>query len=280
MLHIMTDSTCDLTQIELDTLGVAMAPLTVHFGDASYRDSIDLSPGAFYQKLEAAKDLPTTSQVSPAVFEQLLQPVVDKGEEAIIITISSTLSATYQSACMAAMNLAPDKVQVVDSRTASGGLALLIRQAVRMRDAGTYTAQDIADTLRSMAPRIAIYATIDTLKYLYKGGRVSRGVAVVGGVLNVTPLLHVQDGEIKIAGKARSEKGAIKSLLKLYQEAKPDREQGMVFFHGDAAPRMERLITAFQQETAGQPLYRTRMGSVIGTHTGPGVVAFAFVNQE
>ncbi len=280
MIHIITDSTCDLTQAELSELNVASAPLTVHFQRESFRDGIDLGPSAFYQKLESSKELPTTSQASPAAFEQLLKPISEKGDEAVIITISSTLSATWQSACMAAMNISPDKVHVVDSRSASGGLALLIRKAVTMRDAGGHTAQQIAEILRDMAPRVVILASIDTLKYLQKGGRVSRSMAVVGGLLNVTPLLRVQDGEILNVGKARSEKSAIKSLLDLYRSCAPETENGIVLFHGDAAERMDRFMAAFEEEVSGMPLYHSRMGSVIGTHTGPGVVAIAFVDKH
>jgi DegV family protein with EDD domain len=280
MIHIITDSTCDLTQMELDKLQVATAPLTVHFADESFRDGLDITPSAFYQKLEKSKNLPTTSQATPASFEQLLKPIVEKGDEAVILTISSTLSATWQSACMAAMNTNPEKVHVVDSRTASGGLAMLVRKAAAMRDAGTHTAQQIAETIRQLGPRIVILASIDTLKYLQMGGRVSRTTAVVGGLLNVSPLLRVQDGEIITAGKARSEKSAIKFLLDLYKELEPDRDSGIVFFNGDAAPRMERFIEAFHQDISGMSLYRSRMGSVIGTHTGPGVVAIAFLSNK
>ncbi len=178
------------------------------------------------------------------------------------------------------MNTSPEKVHVVDSRTASGGLALLIRKAVAMRDEGTYTAQQIAETLRDMGPRVVIFASIDTLKYLQKGGRVSRSMAVVGGLLNVTPILKVQDGEILNVGKARSEKGAIKTMMDLYRAEAIDKEYGFVFFHGDTAERMNRFEAAFEDEVSGMSVYHSRMGSVIGTHTGPGVVAISFINKE
>ncbi|MDD2428600.1 MAG: DegV family protein [Eubacteriales bacterium] len=280
MIHIITDSTSDMTHEEAAELKIAKAPLTVHFGDTAYSDGVDITPDAFYKLLSEGKDLPTTSQAPPAAFEELLKPILAKGDEAVIVTIASALSATYQSAVIATQNAAPDKVHIVDSRTASGGLALLLRHAARMRDSAQYTAGQIADELRELGPRVVIYGAVDTLKYLWKGGRVSRGKAVMGNLLNVTPVVMVRDGAISVADKARGEKGSLKTMLRLFENSKPDLEYGVAFMHGDVPERMERYIEAFQPVLDGTAVYRARLGSVIGTHTGPGIVAMAFINRE
>ncbi len=279
MIHIITDSTSDLTHTEAAELKISIAPLTVHFGDKTYSDGVDITPDAFYKLLEQAKEMPTTSQAPPAAFEELLRPILAKGDEAVIVTIASPLSATYQSAVLAART-AQDKVHVVDSRTASGGLALLLRYAAGMRDSGEYTAKQIADKLRELAPRVVIFGAVDTLKYLWKGGRVSRGKAVMGSLLNVAPVLLVRDGAISVADKARGEKGSLKAMLRLFENSKPDLSYGVAFMHGDVPERMERYIDAFLPVLGNTSVYRARLGSVIGTHTGPGIVALGFINRE
>lgn len=277
MIHIVTDSTSDLTQQYRRDNGIAMLPLTIHFESESYRDSIDLNSKNFYNKLREAKTLPTTSQVPPGDFEDVFRPIVEKGDEAIVITIASLLSATYSSAVLAAQAVAPDKIHVIDSTSGSFGTALLIKRAIKLRDEGKMSAREIADDLQALAPRVRIYAVVDSLKYLKMGGRLSGSAAFIGTLLGIKPLIEVKQGKVNAIARIRGEKNIIKTLLEHFQNAKPDLSYGVSFGNADALEQMQNTIEAFKPALQGVDIYTSDLGAVIGTHTGPGVVGVGFI---
>ena len=170
MIRIIADSTCDLTKEEALSMNIDVVPLTINFEGEIYRDGVDLSHAEFYHKLRQAKTLPTTSQVNPGQFAEVFAPHLQSGDDLIVITLAADLSATLQSAVIAAQDFDSLHIHIVDSRSATFGEALLIRQAVKMRDEAQLSAQEIAERLRILAPRLRIYAVVDTLKYLKMGG--------------------------------------------------------------------------------------------------------------
>ncbi len=277
MIRIITDSTSDLSHKDRRQHDITMLPLTIHFGTDSYRDTIDLDSKNFYAKLREAKTLPTTSQVPPADFEDAYRPIVDAGDEIIVITISSQLSATYFSALNAAETVGADKIHVVDSCSGSFGTALLIRHAVRLRDEGRLSALEIAQQLRLLAPRVRIYAVVDSLKYLKMGGRLSGSQAFIGTLLGIKPLIEVREGKVNAIGRIRGEKNVIKTLLEHFEKAKPDLSYGVSFGNADAPALMEETIKAFTPRLGKAEIYSSDLGAVIGTHTGPGVVGVGFI---
>ena len=277
MIRIFADSTCDLTVAECQRLQITVVPLTVHFGVESFREGIDINHEEFYRRLEKADELPTTSQATSESFDHAIRPFIEQGDECIIVTIASKLSGTYQSACIVAERFAPGLVQVVDSQSGSGGTALVLRRAVELRDEGKVNAAQAAQELRALASRICVFAVVDTLRYLWKGGRVSRGQAIIGSLLNVNPIMRVFQGEIDSVGKVRGEKNGIRAIKKLILESNPDLRYGISFMTGNVMDRLERYMAAMQEEMSGVLLYRNTLGSVIGTHVGPGVIAIAFV---
>ncbi len=277
MIRIVTDSTSDLTQQYRRDNDIAMLPLTIHFESDSYRDNIDLSSKNFYSKLREAKNLPTTSQVPPGDFEDVFRPIVEKGDEVIAITISSLLSATHASAVLAAETVAPDKIHVIDSTSATFGTALLIKRAIMLRDEGRLSAREIADELRALAPRVRIYAVVDSLKNLKMGGRLSGSAAFIGTLLGIKPLIEVKQGKVNAIARIRGEKNIIKTLLKHFKNAKPDLSYGVSFGNADALEQMQNTIKAFEPFLQGVDIYTGDLGAVMGTHIGPGGVGIGFI---
>ena len=277
MIRIIIDSTSDFTPEDRKKFDLEMLPLTIHFGTDSFLDSIDLDSKSFYHKLRQAKALPTTSQVPPSDFEDAFRPHIERGDEIVVITIASLLSATYASAITAADSVAPDKIHVVDSNSGSFGTALLINRAVKLRDEGKMTASEIAQDLRQLAPRIHIYAVLDSLKYLKMGGRLTGSAALIGTLLGIKPLIEVHLGKVQSIDKIRGEKNINKTLLDYFQKAKPDLSYGITFGNSDAYDQMKELIEVFKPKLQGVDIYQSDLGAVIGTHTGPGVVGVAFI---
>ncbi len=280
MIKMIADSTCDLTPALLKEMAIETLPLTIHFGSESYRDGIDLTNEEFYSKLAQAKELPTTSQIPPGDFEDAFRPHVEAGHDVLVITLAAGLSATYESAITAAKRVSPEKIHVVDSMSGSFGHVLLLKQAVKMRDEGKLSAAEIAAELRRLAPRIRLYAVVDTLKYLKMGGRLSGGAALIGGLLGIKPLIYVQEGKVLSMAKVRGEKNVIKTLLEYFLKDNPQLQYGVTFGNSVARPLMEETIRQFKPHLGDTEIYAGDLGAVIGTHTGPGVVGVGFIMPE
>ena len=199
-VKIIVDSTADLPLCVKER--VTAVPLSVRFGDKEYLDGVTISAETFYEKLTGCEMLPTTSQPTPAAFEDAYREAIEAGDEVLCITISSKLSGTYQSATIAAEEF-PGKVFVADSRTAALASGVLAEYALQLAEEGL-GAEEILRKLMETRKKVRLYAIVDTLEYLKKGGRLSSAVAVVGGVLNIKPVICVDEaGEIKVAGTAR-----------------------------------------------------------------------------
>ena len=201
-IRIITDSAADLQPPYRPDLTVL--PMTVLFGERQYRDGVDLDHRQFYELLIESDILPTTSQLTPAQFEDAFQAAVDAGETVVCITLSSKLSGTYQSACIAAEEF-PGQVYVVDSLNATIGVAILVQRAFELVDQGM-DAPAIAKVLEEEKGQIRLVALLDTLEYLKRGGRLSSSAALVGGLLGIKPVVTVADGEVQVLGKARGSK--------------------------------------------------------------------------
>lgn len=273
---ILTDSTADLPAA--DRARVTVLPLTILFGDQAYVDGVDIDTLGFYEKLETSPVVPTTSQASPFAFEEAFREAVDRGDEVVCITCSSKLSGTYQSAVIASEEF-PGKVFLVDSRSIALGSSLLVRHALTLRDNGL-DARTIAEALLEKRHQIRLIAMLDTLEYLKKGGRISAAVAFAGGLLNVKPMVALEDGEIKMAGTARSGKQVWAQLDKLV-EAKGGVDTAMpvqVGYTGKEDTRLTQYLHSSALSWEDAP--RTTVGSVVGAHAGPGAVALAFFARD
>ncbi|MBQ5781979.1 MAG: DegV family protein [Oscillospiraceae bacterium] len=254
-----------------------VVPLTVHFGEEEYTDGVTISHRQFYTMLEQGDVVPTTSQPTPDAFAQKYKKVTDGGCEAVVITVASGLSGTYQSATIAAQDFA-GRVFVVDSGSVAIGAGILAEIALEMANQGK-TAREIVHYLEQIKGRVKILAVLDTLEYLKKGGRVSRTVAFAGGLLNIKPVAVIENGEIKMAGKARGNKlGNAVMLQQISSMGGIDCTKPFILGYTGVT---DTLLQEFVQDNADYfgdcQLHQSCVGSVVGTHAGPDAIAVAFV---
>lgn len=277
-IQFIIDSAADIIPAEAEKLGLVHLPLKIMFGDTEYSDSVDLSHHEFYEKLAASEDFPKTSQVNPDTFFQAFQKVVDNGDTAVVITLSSKLSGTYQSAMIAADDY-EGKIFVVDSLNVAIGQRILLQRGLELRDNGL-SAEEIAAQLDREKYDIRLYAQLDTLEYLKKGGRISPAVAMAGNLLSIKPIISVQEGEVAMAGKARGVKKGNSMLRELVTNA-GGINYGKPFSLAYSGLNDE-MLRKFLDDSAdffalpAEQLPQHSVGCTIGTHIGPGVVAVAF----
>ena len=281
-VKIITDTACDLTMEFLATEGIGVVPMTINFPERSYRDGFDLGREEFYRLLTSTEKLPTTAQPTPGDFLQVMQEAVVAGQEAVVITISSGMSGTYESALMAREQIdQKEQIVVFDSRTASLGQGLLVLKAQEMAAAGKGK-NEIIKELTGIRSRLFSVFTLDTLEYLQKGGRVSRVQAVMGDVLNIKPILEVnKEGRIVPREKVRGRRRATKRLLEIMAaEGRELYNQLITIGHS----RCEEEAEAFAEEL--KKLYNVKevrlgeISSTVGTHTGPGCIAVFFQGES
>lgn len=273
--RIIVDSTSDLMPSIKEY--VHIVPLTVHFGQEEYVDGVTIDHKVFYEKLVETDVHPSTSQATPIAFEKEYEKAQKAGEDAVVITLSAKLSGTYQSAMIAAQNY--DNIYVVDSGSVAIGGGILVEYALQLLNEG-FSAKEIAEKLEDVKSHIIIVALVDTLEYLKKGGRISKTVAFAGTVLNIKPVLSVVDGEIQILGKARGSKMG-NNLLVQEIEKVGGVDFSMPVLLGYTGMSDAMLLKYIEdskhlwKENIDEIRYTT-VGSVIGTHAGPGAVAVAF----
>ena len=279
-VRIIVDSTADINEQIRHRL--AVVPLTVHFGDEEFVDGVTITHKEFYEKLVETDVLPTTSQATPAAFEEVFSSVAAAGESAVVLTISSNLSGTYQSAMIAAQEY-PGQIFVVDSQSAAIGAGVLAELALQLADSGM-EAEQIAQRMEQERENVRVIAMLDTLEYLKRGGRISKAVAFAGGILSIKPVVSIQDGQIHILGKARGSKQGNNLLVAEIQKAggldfsKPV----LLGYTGLSDVLLQKYIEDSKAlwEQGARELYSTIIGSVIGTHAGPGAVAVAFFRKQ
>ncbi len=273
--RIIVDSTADLMPGFQDRVDIV--PLTVHFGEEEYIDGVTIDKKTFYEKLVECDVLPTTSQATPDAFAKVFEEVKAAGDEAVVITLSSKLSGTYQSAVIAAEEY--DNIYIVDSGSAAIGSGILVELAFRMLDEG-FSASEIAASLEQERKKLIIVALVDTLEYLKKGGRISKTVAMVGGVLNIKPVLSVVEGDINMLGKARGSKMGNNLLVQEIEKAGGvDFSRPVLLgYTGISDALLLKYIEDSRRIWEGNidEVRYSSIGSVIGTHAGPGAVAVAF----
>ncbi len=273
--RIIVDSTADLMPGYKQR--VHIVPLIVNFGTKEYIDGVTIDHKTFYEKLIESDVLPTTSQATPDAFMKEFDKAKEAGEAAVVITLASKFSGTYQSATIAAEDY--ENIYIVDSSSAAMGSGILVELAFRLLDEGK-SAKEIAATLEEEKKKIVVVALIDTLEYLKKGGRISKTVAFAGGLLNIKPVLSVIDGEINMLGKARGSKMGNNLLVE-----EIDKAGGIDFskpvllgYSGISDSLLLKYIEDSRHIWEGNldEVRYTTVGSVIGTHAGPGAVVVAF----
>lgn len=278
MIRIITDSTCDITQKEAIELGITVIPLTILFGDQEYQDGVTLTTEHFYQKLANTDILPVTSQIPPAVFEDTFSKYQNTDDTIIGIFLSSELSGTFQSAMIAKLNLEQDNIYLIDSKNVSIGTALIVREAVKMRDQG-FPAESIVNTCNDLVPRVKTVAVAQTLQYLKMGGRLSAQAAMIGSLLHITPVIEVCDGRIQLASKLRGKKATLHYFNTLISDSPADPFRTMVFGHASAPENLRLLSEELCELTVHLNTAESSIGCAVGTHLGPGAFGIAYVPE-
>ena len=276
--RIIVDSTADL--MPAFRARAHVVPLKVNFGTEEFIDGVTIDRKAFYEKLIESDVLPTTGQATPYAFATEFEKAKEAGEEAVVITLSSAFSGTNMSARIAAEDF--DNIYVVDSGTAAIGSGILTELAFRLLDAGL-SAAEIAKALDEAKQKIVVVALVDTLEYLKKGGRISKTVAFAGGVLNIKPVLSVIGGEIKMLGRARGSKMGNNLLVSEIEKAGGiDFDKPVLLgYSGISDALLIKYIEDSRHIWSGNldEVRYTAIGSIIGTHAGPGAVAVAFFKK-
>lgn len=279
-VKIIVDSTADMRPEIAQKVGIV--PLSVQFGDQTYVSGVTITPQQFYEMLVESDALPTTSQPSPYLFEEAFEKAVQEGYEVVCLTCSGKLSGTNQSANIAAGEF-EGKVHVMDSGTIAIGLGILTEYAVGLAERGL-SPEEIIRELNLKREKIRVLALLDTLEYLKKGGRISSTVALAGGLLNIKPVISLDDGEIRQLGKARGSRQGNNLLVQEIQKAGgvDFRMPVMLGYTGLSDALLQKYIqdSAALWQTHREKLPVSIVGSVVGTHAGPGAVAVAFFAAE
>lgn len=273
-IQFLIDSASDILPEEAQKMEITCIPMQVTFGEDIYQDGVSLSNEEFYTKLASCNTLPATSQINPAVYEDYFAKLTENGDQLVVITLSSRLSGTYQSALIAAEEYA-GKVFVVDSLNAAVGERLVLLRGLQLKEQGL-SAEQIAKTLDEEKQTIRLVAMIDTLEYLKKGGRISAAVAFAGAALGIKPAIQIKDGNVAMAGKARGIKQCHNLLKQLIDDAgEIDRDKPVAAVFSASDEGLQQFFADYPELTA--PGYG--LGCTIGTHIGPGAYGLAFFQK-
>jgi DegV family protein with EDD domain len=273
--HIVTDSTADIPESVAAELGITVVPLHIHFGQETFLDGVTISKEQFYRRLTSEPGLPKTSAPSSGEFTDAYLRLADETDEIVSIHISSKLSATYQSAAVARDNVISDcPVDVVDSRSATIGLGLLVVRAAEMARAGV-RARQISDDIRSLVPRTRLLGVVDSLEYLHKGGRIGMASALLGSLLKVKPIITVRDGIVHPIERVRGRERAFDRLCELV--SKHTGMSSLSVAHTTLEAEAQRLADRLSAYYPREKMMQARCGATLGTYLGPGTLAVALL---
>lgn len=276
-IHIVTDSTCDLPEETIQKLGITVLPLNIHIGETAYKDGVDLSREEFYKQLPGLNPFPKTASPSPSGFEKLYRRLADEGAKAILsIHISESLSATVNEARIAAKQFAHIPITVLDSSQLSLGTGFLVEKAAQLADAG-HSLEEILSVLSAQMQRSYVFASLKTLEYLRRSGRMHSAVAHIGEFLKIKPLLHMNQGN-PVVRRTRTQKNATAQLFSWLEEYAPF-ERLAVLHAGiqDEADALRESVRAYWPETKVPVMQIT---PVLGAHLGIGALGFACISKE
>lgn len=280
MIKVITDSTADLSPKLCEYYRIERVPLYVYFGKECFRDGIDFSPDEFWEKLKKSGVFPRTAQPSPVDFSQKFRGLLDEGNEVLFIGIAATLSGTVASAGLAKKELPGAPVEVIDSNNISMGIGLLCVHAAEAVSRGL-TLKQVAKKIRNMAPRLRISFIVDSLDYLYKGGRLSKTQAMCGNILNIRPRIEMREGQLKAVEKIRGRKRAVKALIN-WAVKEPEKIDPRIIAvtHCDAENEAERIAESLRCMLPAKEVVITKTGTVMSSHCGPGTVGIGYIEKR
>lgn len=277
-VFVVTDSTADIPKELVESLGITVVPLKVHFNNETYLDGVTIGAEEFYEKLKATEDLPTTSQPSPIDFVDTYKKLVGSNKEAKIISIhlSAALSGTFQSAYLAKQMLDEEEgieVTVIDSKKASYSIGLAVIAAAEAAQAGK-AYEEIVELAERISNDTQVYFLVDTLTYLQKGGRIGKAASLFGSLLNIKPILSLnENGEVYPIDKVRGKGKATAKILELFTDYAKGKKVRVGISHAVNLEEAKKLEEKIREELDVKDFVMTNIGPVIGTHVGPGTIA-------
>ncbi|NMA83487.1 MAG: DegV family protein [Epulopiscium sp.] len=279
-VRLIIDSTADLPKDIIEKYNIRMLPLTVHFQDEQYKDKEDISSEEFFEKLAESEELPTTSQIPPETFIHAFREEIEKGNQIIGIFLSSAASGTFQSANIAKEEFPDEDIILIDSMMLCMGMGLLVVTVAKMLEEGK-NIKEVLERIEKLKGKIEHLFCVDTLKYLRKGGRIKASTAILGEVLNIKPILNVEDGLTQTIGKVRGSKKIIPYYIEHINNTM-DREntEVMSVCHSVQPELAKEMIKKIREEVNFQgEIIESELGPIIGTHAGPGVLAVFYIKK-
>lgn len=276
-IRIMTDSTADLNEDIINEYNIKIVPLNVHFGEQVYKDKIEISSDDFFNKLEENEEMPSTSQTNPHEFVEAFNEVINEGDEVLLITLAEELSGTYNSAILAKQMVDSKKVHIVDSKNTSIGLGLLVLKAAKMNKEGI-DVDCIINEIEKIKKNIKLIMVLETIKYLKKGGRLSASKALIANFLNVKPILKLDDANIVFESKVRGMKKGLKYIVEYIGEH-VNKDSDIMVTSSNINENVKIVINKLKEKYIFNNIYVCRMGSIIGTHAGPGAIGLSIIGK-
>lgn len=278
MIRILLDSSADFSAEEAKERNMELVPINITLNDINYRDGIDITKDEFYDLLVSSESFPMTAQPSPQDFLDIFEDAKEKGDQLIYLSLSSTLSGTFQSATLAKNMAEYDDIYLVDTLSATRAIRLMAEYACKLREEGK-DAATIAEELENFKSRVVILAAVDTLEYLQKGGRLSKAAAAVGELANLKPIITVTtEGKIGVPGKALGRNKALSTLVKMVTEKQIDTTFPIYSLYAVGEENTEKLEQKLGKEGV-RVTKRLQIGSTIGCHIGPGAYGVIFVTK-
>jgi DegV family protein with EDD domain len=276
-IKIITDSTAYLPTRFVEQYDIDVLPLVLNWEEKSYRDGVDIMAEEFYSRLKTAKTLPTTNAVSVHQYQEAIQKALDNGLQPLLLPLSSGISASHNNALLA-KDMFPDKpVEIVNTQLVSMALSFMVLAAARKAETGA-TLQEVKQTAEESYNHIGVYFTVDTLKYLHKGGRIGGAKRLLGSALKIKPILQIKEGKIEAAGSAITRKKALDRLIALVEEGIAGRSPVRIsVFHALDLPTARQLEEACIQKFSPVETIMSEVSPVVGAHVGPGTVSIAYM---
>ncbi|MBR1873771.1 MAG: DegV family protein [Eubacterium sp.] len=279
MVRIITDSLSDITLERGKELGIDIMCLNVRFGDEEYVCGKEMSNEQFYEKLETSPNPPSSSAVNPAAFTEIFNKYLDAGDEIVAVMFSSSMSATYQNAVIAAEEINSPKLHVIDTQTGLNGEGLLVEYAVKLRDEGK-SADEIEKSIRDILPKIRVYLVVDTMEYLKRGGRISASKALVGQLFHVHPVMQILPDGARPIDKVKGKKSSSAWLVNKLVAEPASTDFPIVIEHSNAVDRAAALQSEIVAAGITNDFITNCIGPIIGTHAGPNCLSIGYVIAE
>lgn len=278
-IRIVIDSTSDVTEDIIIENNLKMVPLTVNFENESYLDKVELSMPEFFKKLESAETLPTTSQVSPGTFLEVFNEILSEGDQVLGIFLASEFSGTYDSAQIAKNMIGSSNIRIIDSKSVCLGAFALILKAIELIKQGI-DIDEVVNELEKAKKNIVAVAGLDTLRYLEKGGRLSKGQSIVGSILNIKPIIEIRDGKLSVIDKIRGKNKMVKWFDQWIEKNRFNlSDKTVLLFHGQNYVQLKTLRESIEKKYKIKNIIEQEVGCVIGTHTGPSALGIGFLNE-